>query len=99
MKHIGDLDITETNANQFDEFDEFDGWVYVHSGEFKPKNLTRINGWLTIHSGAVMEAPALQRIDGWLYVYGEAKLTAPVLSEITEGKSIRDGAIINTPLV
>ena len=88
-KHIGNLEITEKNQNDFKDIVEVTGYLHVYSSA-KLAALTTVGGYLHVYSSAKLEAlklEALTTIGGSLDVSGTEKLEAPLLTTI--GGSLR----------
>jgi len=75
MRHIGNLEITKENQEQFKDITEVTGYVRVY-GEAKIEALQTVGGYVSVGGKAKLEAPQLQTVGGDVYVYGEAKLEA-----------------------
>ena len=83
MKHIGNLEITKSNQDDFKDLTEVSGDLYVYGqASLQADALTTIGGGLYVHSPASLQADALTTIGGNLYVYGQASLQADALTTI-----------------
>ena len=78
MRHIGNLEITKENQEQFKDITEVTGYVRVY-GEAKIEALQTVGGYVSVYGEAKLEAPQLQTVGGDVLVYGGAKLEAPLL--------------------
>ena len=81
MKHIGNLEITEKNANLYGGLIEVTGCLLFY-GSAKLDALQTVGGDLQVYGSAKLDAPALQTVGGDLQVYDSAKLDAPALQTV-----------------
>ena len=111
-KHIGNLEITEKNQNDFKDLVEVSGYLYVY-GSANLEALTTIGGNLYVYGTAKFEAlttvggnlhvtgsaklEALTTIGGYLYVYGSANLEA--LTTIGGNLDVSGTANLEAPLL
>ena len=79
MKHIGNLEITEKNANLYGGLIEVTGCLLFY-GSAKLDALQTVGGDLQVYGSAKLDA--LQTVGGYLHVYGSAKLDAPALQTV-----------------
>ena len=83
MKHIGNLEITEKNANLYGGLIEVTGCLLFYgSAKLDAPALQTVGGDLQVDGSAKLDAPALQTVGGDLQVYGSAKLDAPALQTV-----------------
>ena len=75
MKHIGNLEITEKNANLYGGLIEVTGCLLFY-GSAKLDALQTVGGDLHVYGSAKLDAPALQTVGGDLQVDSSAKLDA-----------------------
>ena len=75
MKHIGNLEITKENQDQFKDITEVSGNVYIN-GNTKLEALQTVGGYVRVYGNAKLETPQLQTVSGYVYVYGTAKFEA-----------------------
>lgn len=83
MKHIGNLTVTQANAQSFPAVTEIFGHLTIAEGAalIAPK-LAMVRGWVTLMPGATLTAPVLGLIDGWLTLKAGARLNAVHLTEV-----------------
>ena len=96
MKHVGNLEITEKNQEQFLNLKEVTGDVSVYSTT-KLDALTTVGGGVYVHSAAKLDAPLLTTVGGALIVYSTAKLDAPLLTTVGGGVSVHGTAKLDAP--
>ena len=96
MKHVGNLEITEANRNDFKELVEVTGYLNVYTnGKLDAPKLTTIGGHLYVN--AKLAAPELTTVGGYLSVY--AKLDAPVLTTVGGYLSVHANAQLEAPIL
>lgn len=67
MKHIGNLEITAHNADQFTGLKEVTGYLYVYgSAKLDAPSLETVGGYLRVDGSAKLDA--LETVGGYLYV-------------------------------
>ena len=114
MRHIGNLEITKKNQDQFKDITEVTGYVRVY-GEAKIEALQTVGGYVSVDSDAKLEAlqtvggnvsvygdaklEALQTVGGNVSVYSEAKLEAPKLETVGGNVSVDSDAKLEAPLL
>ena len=77
MKHIGNLEITSKNENDFKDIKEVTGYVRVYgSAKLDVPKLETVGGYVRVDGSAKLDAPKLETVGGYVYVYGSAKLDA-----------------------
>ena len=114
MKHIGNLEITKENQDQFKDITEVSGNVYIN-GNTKLEALQTVGGYVRVYGNAKLETPQLQTVSGYVYVYGTAKFEAlqtvggyvsvngtaklEALQTVGGGVYVHSGAKLETPLL
>jgi len=81
MRHIGNLEITKENQEQFKDITEVTGYVSVRSNaKLEAPQLQTVGGYVRVYGEAKFEA--LQTVGGYVSVDREAKLEAPQLQTV-----------------
>ena len=94
MKHIGNLEITEKNANLYGGLIEVTGCLLFY-GSAKLDALQTVGGDLQVYGSAKLDA--LQTVGGYLHVYGSAKLDAPALQTVGGDLQVDSSAKLDAP--
>ena len=86
MKHIGNLEITSKNENDFKDIKEVTGYVRVYgSAKLDVPKLETVGGYVYVYGSAKLDA--LTTVGGDVYVSGSAKLDAPKLINKNDPKA------------
>ena len=81
MKHIGNLEITKSNAQNYKDLVEVTGHLSINSNA-ELKALKSVGGNLYIYSNVEFEAPKLESVRGYLSINSNAEFEAPKLESV-----------------